>query len=152
MQLWASKIDEKYFDSVDKELLLGFSKECENFVYLLEMMYHREIEMIHNPLVREFKEKLLAESTLADLVGAYAQGKDVEEVDPLWRDEEKIIIKIEEKLTQFLQEVKYNEHNEKDIIEFYESISLRRNVWYSLFACQKMMERIDFKALETSRF
>ena len=152
MQLWADKIDEKYFDSVDKELLLGFSKECETFVYLLEMMYHREIEMIHNPLLREFKEKLLTESTLADLVGAYEQGKDVKEVDPLWRDEEKIIIKIEEKLTQFLQEVKYNEHNEKDIIEFYESISLRRNVWYSLFACQKIMEEIDFKALETSRF
>jgi len=151
MQLWASKIDEKYFDSVDNDLLLGFSKECETLVYLLEMMYHREIEMIHNPLVREFKSNL-TESTLADLVAAYAQGKDIKDVDPSWKDEEKIIIKIEERLSHFLNEMKYNDYSEKEIIEFYESISLRRNVWYSLFLCQKMMEKIDFKALETSRF
>ena len=151
MQLWASKIDEKYFDKVDKELLLGFSKECETFVYLLEMMHHREIEMIDNPLVREFKSNL-TESTLADLVGAYAQGKDVKDVDPFWKDEEKIIVKIEERLSHFMKEMKYNDYSEKEIIEFYESIALRRNVWLSLFSCQKMMENIDFKVLETSRF
>ena len=151
MQLWASKVDEKYFDTVNKDLLLGFSKECETFVYLLEMMHHRDIEMIHNPLIRDFREKY-AGSTLVDLVGAYAEGKDVKDVDPSWRDEEQIVAKIEERLKSFLHDVKYNEYSEKDIIEFYENISLRRNVWLSLFACQKMMEEIDFKALETSRF
>lgn len=148
MQLWASKVDDKYFDTVNKDLLLGFSKECETFVYLLEMMYHRDIEMINNPLIKVFRENSDG-ATLADLVGAYAEGKDV---DPFWRDEKQIVSKIEERLKKFLHEVKYNEYEEKDIIEFYENISLRRNVWLSLFACQKMMEEIDFKALETSRF
>lgn len=151
MQLWASKIDEKYFDSIDKDLLLGFSKECETFVYLLEMMHHREIEMIENPLIRGFKETL-PESALADLVGAYAQGKDVKDVDPSWRNEKKVIAKIEEQLSHFLHEVKHNDYSEKEIIEFYENISLRRNVWLSLFSCQTMMEKLDFKVLERSRF
>jgi len=151
MQLWASKIDEKYYDTVDKGLLLGFSKECETFVYLLQMMHHKDIEMINNPLIKVFREKHDG-PTLADLVGAYAEGKDVKDVDPFWRDEKEIVANIEEKLKSFLLDVKYNEYNEKDIIEFYENISLRRNVWLSLFACQKMMEEIDFKALETSRF
>ncbi|WP_309497433.1 FUSC family protein [Sulfurovum sp.] len=151
MQLWASKIDEKYFDSVDKDMLLGFSKECETLVYLLEMMYHREIEMIHNPFIKAFKENSKG-ATLVNLLSEYAGGKDVKDLDPFWRDEEQIVSKMEERLTHFIHEVKYNEYNEKDIIEFYESISLRRNVWLSLFSCQKMMEKIDFKALETSRF
>ncbi len=151
MQLWASKIDEKYFDGVDKDLLLGFSKECETLVYLLEMMYHREIEMIHNPLIKSFKENSNG-PTLVNLLDEYAGAKDVKDIDPFWRDEKQIVSKMEEKLTHFIQEVKYNEYNEKEMIEFYESISLRRNVWLSLFSCQKMMEEIDFKVLETSRF
>jgi len=151
MQLWASKLDEKYFDTVDKNLLLGFTKECETFVYLLEMMYHKDMKMIHNPLIKTFREQN-AGASLADLLGEYAEGKDVKDVDPFWKDEEQIVAKIEERLKSFLHDVKYNEYSEKDIIEFYENISLRRNVWLSLFSCQNMMEKLDFKALERSRF
>jgi uncharacterized membrane protein YgaE (UPF0421/DUF939 family) len=151
MQLWASKVDDKYFDTVNKDMLLGFSKECETFVYLLEMLHRRDIEMINNPLIKNFREENDG-NTLADLLGEYAEGKDVKDIDPFWRDEKQIIAKIEERLRNFLHDVKYNEYEEKDIIEFYENISLRRNVWLSLFSCQKMMEEIDFKALEISRF
>lgn len=151
MQLWASKIDDKYYNMVDKDLLLGFSKECETFVYLLEMMHRRDIEMLNNPLIKTFREEYNG-ATLGDLVGEYAKGKDVKDVDAFWRDEKQIVEKIEERLSAFLHRVKYNEYEEKDMIEFYENISLRRNVWLSLFSCQKMMEKIDFKALEISRF
>jgi len=151
MQLWASKVDDKYFDTVDKELLLNFTKECETFVYLLEMMHHRDMKMINNPLIKSFREQNDG-ATLSDLLAEYAEGKDVKDVDPFWRDEEQIVTKIEERLKSFLHDVKYNEYSEKDMIEFYENISLRRNVWLSLFSCQKMMEEIDFTALETSRF
>ncbi len=151
MQLWASKIDDKYFDTVDKDLLLGFTKECETFVYLLEMMHHRDIQMLDNPLIKGFREKHDG-ATLADLLGEYAEGKEVKDVDPFWKDEKQIITKIEERLKVFLSNVAPGQYSEKEIIEFYENISLRRNVWLSLFSCQKMMEELDFKVLERSRF
>ena len=151
MQLWASQIDDKYFDSIDKDLLLGFTKECETFVYLLEMMHHRDIQMLDNPLIKTFREKNDG-ATLGSLLGEYAEGKEVKEVDPFWRDEKQIITKIEERLKHFLSNVKPGQYSEKEIIEFYENISLRRNVWLSLFNCQKMMEELDFKVLERSRF
>ncbi len=151
MQLWASKIDDKYFDTIDKNLLLGFTKECETFVYLLQMMYHRDIQMLDNPLLKAFKKQQDGAS-LADLLGEYAAGKDVKEVDTFWRDEKQIVTKIEDLLKDFISNIKPAEYNEKEIIEFYENISLRRNVWLSLFSCQKMMEELDFKVLERSRF
>lgn len=151
MQLWASQVDEKYFDEIDKKLLLGFAKECETFVYLLEMLYHRDIEIIDNALLKQFREKYDG-VLLADLLGEYAAGKNVKEVDTFWRDEARIVTKIEESLKVFLSDVKYSEYSEKDIIEFYENISLRRNVWLALFNCQKMMESLDFKVLERNRF
>ena len=151
MQLWASKMDDEYFDTVDKDLLLGFSKECETFVYLLEMMHRRDIEMIDNPMIKVFRNKNDGHPLL-DLLGAYAEGKEVKDIDPVWRDKEQIVSKIEKNLKNFLLEVHYSQYEEKDVIEFYENISLRRNVLLSLFSCQAIMEKIDFKALETSRF
>ena len=151
MQLWASKIDDKYFDTIDKKSLLGFSKECETFVYLLKMMHRRDIEMIDNPLIKIFREKNDG-YPLLDLLGEYAEGKEVKDVDPVWKDKERIVNNIEKKLKNFLLDVNYGQYEEKDIIEFYENISLRRNVWLSLFSCQSIMEKIDFKALETNRF
>lgn len=151
MQLWASKIDDKYFDTVNKEKLLAFTKECETFVYLLKMMHHRDMEMIHNPLIKAFRDKK-NENLLSDLLAQYAEGKAVKDIDPFWRDKNEIVTKIESRLKTFLLDVNYAQYKEKDIIEFYENISLRRNVWLSLFNCQKMMEELDFKVLERSRF
>ena len=151
MQLWASKVDDKYFDTIDKDLLLGFTKECETFVYLLEMMHHRDIQMLDNPLIKVFREKHDG-ATLADLLGEYAEGKEVKDVDPFWKDETQIVTKIEDSLKVFLSNVEPGQYSEKEIIEFYENISLRRNVWISLLSCQAMMEELDFKVLERSRF
>jgi len=151
MQLWAGQLDEKYFDGIDKKLLLDFTKACETFAYLLEIMYRRDIEVLNNPLFNEFRKKYSG-PLLSDLLLEYAEGKSVNEVDPLWRDEVQIITKIEENLTQFLTDIDYLAYSEKEIIAFYENISLRRNVWRTLFYCQTMMARLDFKLLERSRF
>ncbi len=151
MQLWASQLDDKYFDDIDKNMLLGFTKECETFTYLLQIMYHKDAQMSNNPLVKAFREAN-SKNTLADLLGEYAAGKEVKEIAAIWRDEKKIVTKIEEGLKTFLSDVKPGQYSEKEIIEFYENISLRRNVWLSLFSCQKMMEELDFKVLERSRF
>ena len=151
MQLWASQLDDKYFDALDKDLLLGFTKECETFVYLLEMKVKKDDELRDNPLIKAFQKKYSA-ATLADLLGEYAAGKEVKDIDPFWKDEEMIVTKIEEGLKYFLSDVKPDTYSEKEIIEFYENISLSRNVWLSLFSCQNMMEKLDFKVLERSRF
>ena len=151
MQLWASQIDTKYFDTVDQKLLLRFSKECETFSYLLQIMYRRDIQMKDNALIKAFREKYKG-MNLTDLLGEYASGKDVKDVADIWRDEKQLVSMIEERLKEFLDTIKFSDHDENEILEFYENISLRRNVWLSLFNCQKMMEEIDFKALEMNRF
>ena len=151
MQLWASQIDTEYFDTVDQKLLLGFSKECETFAYLLQMMYHRDIQMKDNALIKAFREKHKG-MDLTDLLGEYASGKDVKDVADIWRDEKQLVSMIEGRLKDFLDTIEFSDHNENEILEFYENISLRRNVWLSLFSCQKIMEELDFKILERSRF
>ena len=151
MQLWASKIDDKYFDTLDKNVLLGFTKECESFVYLLEMTLKQNDDGRDNPLIRAFQKKY-SESTLADLIAEYAAGKEVKDIEPVWRDKELIITQIEDGLKGFISNIKPGEYSEKEIIEFYENISLRRNVWLSFFNCQELMEKLDFKVLERSRF
>lgn len=151
MQLWAGQLDEKYFDGIDKKLLLDFTRACETFVYLLEMMYRRDTEVLQNPLFKAFRQKYSG-PRLADLLLGYAGGNSVHEIDPLWKDEREIITRIEEDLKQFLTDIDYLAYSENEIITFYENISLRKNVWSALFRCQTMMAQLDFKLLERSRF
>ncbi len=67
------------------------------------MLYHRDIEMLDNRLLKQFREKYKG-ALLADLLGEYGEGKNVKEVDPFWRDEVQIVTKIEESLKVFLSE------------------------------------------------
>jgi len=151
MQLWASKLDTKYFDEIDQKILLAFTKEAETFAYLLQMMYRREVQSINNPLIQAFskKHKILS---LTILLENYAKGQDVSKVESIWKNEKQIIGKIEDSLRDFLLKMESNKYSQNEIIEFYENISLRRNVWSSLISCQGMMEKLDFKVLKRSRF
>jgi len=151
MQLWASQIDAGYFNGVDKDIIMNFTKECEKFAYLLELLYHRELKMNRNPLLGQLKTDHTLPS-FADVLGEYASGKDVEDIDPLWKDEKVMAKKAEESLDQILSGIDFNIYTKEEISELYENISLRRNVWLALFSCQTMMEQIDFKVLQRNRF
>ena len=151
MQLWASQIDTKYFDTVDQKVLLGFTKECETFAYLLQMMYHREIQMKDNRLIEAFQKEYRGMS-LVDLLGEYASGIEVEKVADIWKDEKQLINVVEDHLGDFLEKIKFSDYRENEILEFYDNISLRKNLWLSLLSCQELMGKLDFKALERSRF
>lgn len=151
MQLWASKIDTKYFETMDQKQLLTFTKECETLAYLLKIIYRRDIQIIDNPLIKAFVSKNNGAS-LANLLSQYASGKEVKDIDPVWRDEKQVVGTIERKLKNFFSNMESGQYSEKEVIEFYENISLRRHVWISFFSCQKMMEELDFKVLERSRF
>jgi len=151
MQLWASKVDVGYFDTIEKNLLMGFTKECEKFTYMLRLLYHRDLAMKGNPLIKELLARYKLPS-LSDLLAEYALGKEVKDIDPFWKDEKKTVEKVEKSLAHLLYDIDFEAYSEETISEFYESISLRRNVWLAFFSCQKMMEKIDFKVLERSRF
>jgi len=151
MQLWASKIDTKYFSEIEQKTLLVFTKNCETFSYLLLMMYRRDKKMTDNPLIQDFY-KAQNKNMLSDLMLEYSQGKTVEEVDDFWRNETEILAKIESRLKDFLSAVEANQYTQSDIIVFYENIALRRNVWISFFKCQEQMSALDFKTLQESRF
>ena len=151
MQLWASKIDVSYFDTIEKNLLMGFTKECEKFTYMLRLLYHQDLAMKGNPLIKQLMATYSLPS-LSDLLNEYALGKEVKDIAPFWKDKQKTIEKVEESLAQLLYDIDFEAYSEETISEFYENISLRRNVWLAFFSCQKMMEKIDFKVLERSRF
>jgi hypothetical protein len=104
-----------------------------------------------NPLLEQLKTDYALPS-LADVLEEYASGKDVEDIDPIWKDEKKMSKKAEESLTQILSGIDFNAYSKEEISELYENISLRRNVWLALLSCQTMMEQIDFKVLQRNRF
>jgi len=89
---------------------------------------------------------------LSDLLGEYAKGKKVEEMDDFWKDKDQIIQRVEESLSKMLDKIDFDAYSKKDIAQLYESISLRKNVWLSLFDCEDMMKALDFNILKQSRF
>jgi len=151
MQLWTHFIDTKYFNTIDKEQLLHFGKECESFVYLLKMMHHKDHQMKDNPIFGIYKSKY-NEAMLADLLEGLSLGEKERETDNIWSNKKHVIKHIEDNLEHILSEIKHGEYPRKDIIAFYENVNLRKNVWLSLFNIQKMMSEIDFKVLEMRRF
>lgn len=151
MQLWASQIDVNYFDTIEKNLLMGFIKECEKFTYMLRLLYHQDLAIKGNPLIKQLMATYSLPS-LSDLLNEYTLGKEVKDITSFWKDEKKTVEKVEESLAQFLSDIDFEAYSEEIIGEFYENISLRRNVWLSFFSCQKMMAKIDFKILKRSRF
>jgi len=151
MQLWASKIDVKYFDTIDKEKLLAFTKESEKFAYLVELLCHKELMMKNNPLLKILRKSYTL-PYFSDLLGEYAKGKDVEDVNAFWHDKQQTVKAVEESLSKVLADIDFALYSRRDIAELYENISLRRNVWLSLFDSQEMMEELDFNILRQSRF
>ncbi len=111
--------------------------------------------MRDNPLLKRYKVKYNGE-ILIDLLGDYASGKSASDKDSLRKEqneEQKMVIeKIDESLKEIISGIQSNECSEKERADFYEILSLRRNVWLSFLNCQEMMTKIDFKALEASRF
>ncbi|MDQ7047250.1 MAG: FUSC family protein [Sulfurovum sp.] len=151
MQLWGSKIDEKYFDVIDKHKLLAFTKESEKFAYLLELLYDKDMMMKHNPLLKNLIKNYTFPK-LSDLLGEYVKGKAPKDVDDFWKNKTQIIEAIEDTLSSILAEIDFDAYSRKEIAALYENISLRRNVWLALFDCQEIMAEIDFNILKQSRF
>lgn len=151
MKLWASKIDTKYFDSIDQKELTLFLKECETLAYMLEMIYGKDSHINDNSAIKAFKTENI-QVPLEDLLDQYSADKKSKDIDPVWRDEKQIVGMIEKKLEDFLIDKKREQYSEKEIIDFYENISLGNHVWRSLLNCQNMMKELDFKVLERSRF
>ncbi len=155
MYTWAMLVDTEYFNTVEKKALIDFTKECQSIVYLLKILYHEELRMRDNPLLKRYKVKYNGE-ILIDLLGDYASGKSASDGDSLREEQNKeqkmVIEKIDESLKEIISGIHSDECSQKERADFYEILSLRRNVWLSFLNCQEMMTKIDFKALEASRF
>ncbi len=151
MQLWANDVDTTYFDTIDKEKLLAFTKEAEKFAYLVELLYHRDLMRKNNPLI-QILIKNYTLPYLSDLLGEYAKGKELKDVDTFWKDKQQIVHVVEESLSKVLENIDFELYSRKDIAELYENISLRKNVWLSLFHSQELMEELNLSVLKQSRF
>jgi hypothetical protein len=151
MQLWASQIDEKYFDTIDKALLLQFTKSCESFAYMLQTMYFNDRTYRENPLVKAFLTQN-QEYALVPLLKAYAQRITPTRIDEKWKNKEHIIARMEARLKAFDKNKDDTHYTQEQIMHFYTTISLHKNVWSALFECSEQMAKLDLKQLEESRF
>ncbi len=151
MQLWVDKIDERYFDGFDKTQAVAFSKACESFAYLLQMLYRKDRLMTTNPLFKVFNHTDHG-IKLVQLLGEYASGKESNEIEAFWKNKAELIAKTQEKLTRFFDGISPDTCSEQDLIDVYENISLRRNVWLAFLAAQEIMETVDFSLLKQNRF
>ena len=151
MQLWANNINVKYFNTIDKDKLLAFTKESEKFAYLVELLYHKDLIMKNNPLIQIVGMNYTLPS-LSEPLGEYAKGKEKLEVDLFWSDKGQAVHAVEDFLSQVLGDIDFESYTKSDIVELYENISLRKNVWLSFFNCQEMMKELDFNTLKSSRF
>jgi uncharacterized membrane protein YgaE (UPF0421/DUF939 family) len=146
MQLWASKIDAKYFDSIDREALTAFTKECETFAYFLLMMYRKEIRHRDNRLIRRFlMEK--REFSLYDTLLHYTRESEAKK-----SDSKTLVDDFEGHLSAFFARMKSEEFSREELEAFYEFIGMRRSVWIAFFNTQSLMEKLDFDVLTRSRF
>jgi uncharacterized membrane protein YgaE (UPF0421/DUF939 family) len=151
MQLWANGIDAGYFDTLDNEKLLLFTKESEKFAYLVELLYHRDLEMKENPLLQVVSQNYTLPS-LSDLLDKYTNKKKEDDAEDVLIDKQKTVYDIEAYLSKLLEDINFESYAKKDIAELYENIALRKNVWLSFFKCQMIMQELDFRLLEQSRF
>jgi len=151
MQLWASQIDEKYFDTIDKARLLQFTKSCESFAYMLQTMYLNDRTYRENPLVKAFLTQN-QEYALVPLLKAYAQRITPTRIDEKWQNKEHIITRMEARLKAFDRNKDDTHYTQEQIMHFYTTISLHKNVWIALFECSEQMAALNFNVLEESRF
>ena len=151
MQVWANGIDASYFDTLDKQTLLTFTKMSEKFAYLVELLYHKELQMKENPLLKILSQNYTLPS-LSELLSLYAKGKNVVEIDAFWKDKKESEKSIEISLAEIFEKIDFETYERKDIVALYESLSMRRSVWLSFLECQALMETLDFNILKQSRF
>ena len=143
MQLWASKIDTKYFEQIDKKELLAYAKELEIFAYLLQIMSEDAKKSENNSISINYFEKYKA-SSLYNILNSYA--KEQIEID---KNIEKII---EDRLKEFLPELNSTQYTKDEIIKFYENISVRRDVWMALLEVQKREKNLNLELLKDTKF
>ncbi|HEY9128622.1 MAG TPA: hypothetical protein VIN02_02180, partial [Sulfurovum sp.] len=89
---------------------------------------------------------------LSELLAGYAKGKEKIDIDLFWSDKGEAVDAVEAFLSEVLGDVDFESYSKSDIVQLYENISLRKNVWLSFFTCQEMMKELDFHVLKQSRF
>ena len=111
MKLWANKIDENYFDMLNKKSLMAFVNESETFGYLILLLHQHDKKVQHNLLLQAFRKK--TEMDLATLLCNH----DTRSVslDKSLRDEKRIIEEIDQELKIFFETLKLKEYSQ---IEF----------------------------------
>ncbi len=151
MQLWADKIDARYFEGFNKTEAVAFSQACESFAYLLQMLFRKNHLMRSNPLLK-ISDDTDHNIKLEQLLDEYANGKESKEIEAFWKNKAELIAKTQEKLTCFFDSISPDAYTEQELIDVYENISLRRDVWLAFLEIQAIMDTVHFSVLKQNRF
>ena len=151
MQLWAEKIDARYFEGFDKTEAEAFSQACESFAYLLQMLYRKNHLMMSNPLLGVFNDSD-HDIKLVQLLDEYANEQESKETASLWKNKNELIATTQKKLILFFESISLETYSEQELSDVYENISLRRDVWLAFLDIQAIMETVHFSVLKQNRF
>lgn len=151
MHLWATQINESYFDTIDKTKLIEFSLGCQKFSHYMILLNQHQQKMGQNPLLQMlYKHYRLP--TLPQLLAHYAKGENYANLDSFWHEEEAIMKSIDKSLQEILEPIDITSYTQKDIVDFYEALALRKVVWELFFQTQQAIKKIDFTHLKRGRF
>lgn len=133
VKLWASKIDFKYFNALDKATLDTLVNETQELTYFLHLLYTQNKQMKDNDLTLHLRKNNTLPYYNIENISLNADT-------------------IENALTQALNDIDFQVYSEETIINFYENINLRKNVWTSYFKCKEIAKTLDLQVLKGSRF
>ena len=144
MQLWGSKIDTKYFDLLDVKKLMEFTKECEDLAYMVNIMYQYDQKSSGNSLIKDIKNRYNIPKIGELLDGGLNPGQS----DSI----EKMMAEIQLSLERLLSEIRFDDYKDREIVELYEFINIRSDIWYLVFSLKDKIREINTGDLAKGRF
>lgn len=147
MQLWAGQIDTDYFDDIEKEKLFSYVRNCERFATLLLIHTHTIDLHKENPLLQSYLFER-HNSALVQALEHLSHGTFSKAVADLKAATETF----EKELSDFFEKENLTHYDNKDIVSFYETISLYRHIWHTFFALETKRADLNITSLKESRF
>lgn len=148
LKLWGSKIDISYFNENKIENLLAFAQACESFANRLEILHENSNYHMNNKLILELKS-FNKQSKIIETTNSWSMKEDYNNIE----DENNLNYdKIEQRLEEFKNTLKYNTYSVDEVSKFYITLGLYHNIWLSLIQCNKHMQSISWKNLRKEKF
>lgn len=151
MQLWASKVDTRYFATEDKRSLLDFSKACQSIAIRTQALLEARDpakQAVLKTRLGQFGSSSNLQQVLSLLASEPITEKNYGRIDSLAPTVESV----EQGLDQALAAANIDSLGAEDIAYFYSQLNRQALLWQSVGQCKQAMSKINWQTLVHSRF